>query len=129
MNDVTFLEASRKLAERMMHEGGSTPDERIDYGFPSGLWHARPKPAKQRGAAGQLTSFDLELPRRPKAAEKYLSYGESPRDNESECRRLAAYTTRSQPDLESGRSGNEGIKMDPYCEHCDCDDAPALLWH
>ena len=30
MNDVTFLEASQKLAERMVKEGGATP---IDYGY------------------------------------------------------------------------------------------------
>src|SRR6185369_9488577 len=33
MNDVTYLEAARKMAERMMREGGSTPAERIAYGF------------------------------------------------------------------------------------------------
>ena len=33
MNDVTYLEASRKLAERMMKEGGVNPRERIDYAF------------------------------------------------------------------------------------------------
>jgi len=33
MNDVTFLEAARKMAERMMREGGRTPAERIGYGF------------------------------------------------------------------------------------------------
>ena len=33
MNDVAFLEASRKLAERMMVEGGATPAERLDHGF------------------------------------------------------------------------------------------------
>src|SRR5205085_7760810 len=29
MNDPTYLEASRKLAERMMKEGGHSTDERI----------------------------------------------------------------------------------------------------
>ena len=33
MNDVTYLEASRKLAERMMKEGGASPEERIDLAF------------------------------------------------------------------------------------------------
>ena len=37
MNDVTYLEAARKLAERMMKEGGATPaDRESHYGFPSG---------------------------------------------------------------------------------------------
>ena len=33
MNDVTYLEAARKMAERMMREGGSTPAARIGFGF------------------------------------------------------------------------------------------------
>ena len=33
MNDVTYLEAARKMAERMMGKGGSTPADRIAYGF------------------------------------------------------------------------------------------------
>jgi hypothetical protein len=32
MNDVTFLESARKMAERMIKEGGATPQERIAYG-------------------------------------------------------------------------------------------------
>jgi hypothetical protein len=46
MNDVTFLEASKKLAERMMAEGGATVDERIDYGY--ALVLARRPTAAQR---------------------------------------------------------------------------------
>ena len=33
MNDVAFLEASRKLAERMMREGGATAGARLGYGW------------------------------------------------------------------------------------------------
>jgi hypothetical protein len=33
MYDVTYVETSRKMAERMMHEGGGTPESRIAYGF------------------------------------------------------------------------------------------------
>ena len=33
MNDPTFLEASRALAQRVMAEGGSTPEQRIAYAF------------------------------------------------------------------------------------------------
>ena len=33
LNEVTYVEAARKLAERMMIEGGPTPETRIEYGF------------------------------------------------------------------------------------------------
>src|SRR5690606_14031707 len=33
MNDPTYVEAARKLAERMMTEAGSTPRERVTFAF------------------------------------------------------------------------------------------------
>ncbi len=50
MNDVTYLEASRKFAERMMKEGGSSPEARIDYAFSVAL--ARSAKPRRAGCAG-----------------------------------------------------------------------------
>ena len=33
LNDVTFVEAARKLAERVFHEAGRTPEERLILAF------------------------------------------------------------------------------------------------
>src|SRR5205085_9178181 len=33
LNDVTYVEAARQLAQRMLTEGGTTPESRIAYGF------------------------------------------------------------------------------------------------
>jgi hypothetical protein len=92
MNDVTFLEAARKMAERMMREGGRTPAERIGYGFE--LATAR-RPGDQESEI-LLTSFqyyrDL-FQSDATSAQKYLSQGEAPRDEKLDARELAAYAS------------------------------------
>ena len=63
MNDVTFLEAARKMAERMMREGGSTPAERIAYGFELATAH-QPEPARVGNPAGELRLLSRRIPKR-----------------------------------------------------------------
>src|SRR5262249_25162238 len=46
MNDVTFVEAARRFAERIIAEGGASADSRIDYGYTVLL--ARAPSAKQK---------------------------------------------------------------------------------
>ncbi len=91
MNDVAFLEASRKLAERMM-EAGASPDQRIDHGFE--LLLARPAKAEERQILLQaLKQSESTYTNNAKAAADFLSYGESPRRPDLDVRDLAAYTT------------------------------------
>ncbi|GIW96174.1 MAG: hypothetical protein KatS3mg110_4215 [Pirellulaceae bacterium] len=91
MNDPTFVEAARKLAERVLHEGGDSDEQRLAY-----LWHV--------ALACEPTSHELDLLRRllqeqrnhyrrhAEAAEKLLQVGESPRDQRFEPAELAAWT-------------------------------------
>ena len=101
MNDVTFLEAARKMAERMMREGGSTPAERIGYGFE--LATAR-RPGKQESEI-LLDSFqyyrDL-FQSDATSAQKYLAQGEAPRDREVGRSRTGRLCVAGQPHFESG---------------------------
>src|SRR6266446_6958718 len=53
MNDVTYLEAARRMAERMMREGGGTPASRIGYGFEL----ATARSPREREAEILLSSF------------------------------------------------------------------------
>ncbi len=92
MNDETYLEAARKMAERMMREGGTTAEARIGYGFR--LAAAR-QPA-DREASVLKASFQRNLDRYqsdPKAAAALLAQGESPADSTLNQQELAAYAT------------------------------------
>jgi hypothetical protein len=92
MNDVVYLEASRKLAERMMVEGGASPEGRIDYGFRL-LLARSPKTSEQQIILKNLKDFETAYGRDPKAAEQFLNYGDSPRRPGLDPGQLAAYTT------------------------------------
>jgi hypothetical protein len=92
MNNVTYLEAARVLAERMMKEGGKTPDARIIYGYR--LATMRTPSAKENGVLFNSFADSLEKFKADgAAAEKFVSNtGEWPRDNTLNASELAAYT-------------------------------------
>ena len=46
MNDVTYVEAARRLAERMMTQGGTTPEARVSFAYRLATAH-RPRPDTQ----------------------------------------------------------------------------------
>lgn len=89
MNDPTYVEASRKLAERMM--GLDSPDGRIAFAFR--LATAREPTATERGVLTKLFDAQLAAYRaRPEDAVKLLGVGESKRDEKLDAAELAAYT-------------------------------------
>jgi hypothetical protein len=91
MNDVTYLEAARKMAERMMREGGDTAASRITYGFE--LATARlPREREFRILTESLSFYRDEFRSNPGASSQYLSQGDAPRDETLDARELAAYT-------------------------------------
>jgi hypothetical protein len=90
MNDVTYLEASRKLAERMMKEGGGTSASRIAHGFR--LVTARtPRPAELEVLENAWRYHLDRYQTSAGAAGKFLEQGESPRDPSLNVSELAAY--------------------------------------
>jgi hypothetical protein len=92
MNDVTFVEAARVFAERVMKEGGTSPSERIAYAFRMATARA---PKKAEAAVLEDAFVDnLELFKsKPDAALKYVSHGEYQRDAKLNVSELAAYTS------------------------------------
>ena len=85
MNDVTFVEAARKLAERMMAEGG------IDYGFKL-VWRGRPKAEERQVIAKALEHFRESYRANPAEADEFLKQGDSPVREGLDRVELAAYT-------------------------------------
>jgi len=91
MNDVTFVEASRALAERMMLEGGRTPEERIN--FACRLATARPaRPAELEILLGGFHHYEHQYQRDPQAAAELISVGQSPSGKHLDASKLAAWT-------------------------------------
>ena len=92
MNDVAYLEAARKLAERVLHEGGPTDLDRFDFAVMTVL--ARPsKTGEVATLQTALRRFRARYEAKPADAEAYLNQGESPRDPSILAPELAAWTT------------------------------------
>jgi hypothetical protein len=91
MNDVTYVEAARVLAQRVMREGGPTAEGRLDLAFRLAAAR-RPRPAELRVLVGNFEGHLAHYRRDPEAARKLLSAGEAPRDERLGPCELAAYT-------------------------------------
>ena len=91
MNDVQFVEASRKFAERIMKEGGQTPAERAAYAF-RWVTSREPKPRELEVLLAQYTQHLANFQQDPKAARKLLSAGEAPQDKSLPPVEQAAWT-------------------------------------
>jgi hypothetical protein len=91
MNDVTYVEAARRLAERMMTEGGETPEDRIGYAYLLSTAHRPPPAARGILVDGYRRHLDRYQADRGAALE-LVSQGESGRDETLDVAELASYT-------------------------------------
>jgi hypothetical protein len=92
LNDPTYIEASRRLAQRTMLEAGKDEKRRIVYAFrlatgrvPSG----KEVDVLRKLYKGRLDTYQKDRP----AALKFVSVGESWRDKQLDVAELAAWTT------------------------------------
>jgi len=88
MNDVTFLEAARKLAERILREGGNQP---LDYAYQIVL--SRKPTAKEAQLLNAARDrFLTRYQQHPKEADAFLDQGEAPLPRTLSRPTLAAWT-------------------------------------
>lgn len=90
LNDVTFVEAARMLAQRGMKEAGPTAGARLRLMFR--LATARqPRPAESAVLQSALEHYREVYRQDRAAAAKLLQVGEAPRDQTLDVAELAAY--------------------------------------
>jgi Protein of unknown function (DUF1553)/Protein of unknown function (DUF1549)/Planctomycete cytochrome C len=91
LNEVTYVEAARKLAERMILTGGGSPQDRISWGFES-VTSRKPNEFEAaqllKGLQARLAKYAAD----PNAARELLKQGKSPAASGVNPTELAAYT-------------------------------------
>jgi hypothetical protein len=91
LNEITYVEAARKLAERMLLEGGTTTDERITFGF---RWVTSRKPTDDELAVLRdgLNADLARLKQQPDAVKQLITTGESKPNASLDPTELATFT-------------------------------------
>jgi hypothetical protein len=91
MNDPTYVESARFLAQHTIDEGGATEADRVDYCFRRAT--ARPPTAEESAILRGYLEKELDRYRAdPASAAKLLSVGAAPADAKINASELAAYT-------------------------------------
>jgi hypothetical protein len=90
LNDITYIEAARVMAERLLNEGASA-EERLERGF---RWATArsPNETEKQILTKRLTNLKKEYKLDPEAARELLAIGEKPVDEQLDPVVLAAYT-------------------------------------
>jgi hypothetical protein len=92
LNDPTYVEASRRLAQRMMVEGGESAESRLSYGFR--LVTARlPRPQEMTILKASLERTLRDYQADPASAAAFLKVGEAATDASLDAAELASYAT------------------------------------
>lgn len=91
LNNMTFVESARFLAERMIQGGGETPEARLTYGFQ--LMTGRPPQEEELALlASAHQAMTAKYNDHPDQAEQLIAVGERPRDASLDPIEHAAFT-------------------------------------
>jgi hypothetical protein len=92
LNDVTFVEAARVLAQRVLLTCGGEPEQRIDLAF-RWVLARQPTAAEAKVLLKSLERLRQNYTKDPDAAKRFLATGESPRHAVLDPAEYAAYAT------------------------------------
>lgn len=91
LNEITYVEAARKLAERMLAEGGATAEERITWGFRRAT-SRRPDPTELKVLTSGVEQRLVQFRQNAESAKQLLAFGESKPLATLDPAELAAYS-------------------------------------
>jgi hypothetical protein len=92
LNDPTYVEAARFLAQRMIQEGGTTIEKRLTHGFRL-LLGRNPSPQELQVLTTSVERFIKDFTKDAEASKQLLAFGEAKTDAQLSPAELAAYTT------------------------------------
>ncbi len=98
LNDRTFVEAARVLAQKMIAEGGATVDRRLEFAFRRATGRA-PSTAERQLLRDLHTSELARFKAAPADAQALISTGEAPRPARVAAAELAAATSVTRASL------------------------------
>ena len=92
MNDPTYVEAARFLAQRMIKEGGTSIESRLAHGFHL-LLGRNPSQQELQVLTAAVERSIKDFTKDAEAAKQLLTFGEAKTDDKLSPDELAAYTT------------------------------------
>jgi mono/diheme cytochrome c family protein len=106
MNDVTFVEAARVLAQRMLREGGESAEERLAFGFKC-VVAREPSAAEMEILRAGLLKRLARYRSNPEEARKLIEQGVYRVDRSLDSAVLAAYTVAASTILNLDEAVNK----------------------
>ena len=91
LNEITYVEAARKLAEKMIREGGNTPEDKLTTGFRI-VTGRHPDSSELSILIKGFHKDYLDFKSKPENAKRFTSLGESSSANTIDINELAAFT-------------------------------------
>jgi len=91
LNEVTYVEAAKGLAARLMNEGGESPEQRMTLGFRL-VTGRMPSPAELKLLLAGLEEDRASFEASPESAKELLAVGDLTADSSLDAVELAAWT-------------------------------------